>query len=65
MNHIDKLIDIYESWITKDENKNVGNGSADEVYLYNDSLTEKQSNWLKRFIDVFEKADEIRMDRGN
>ena len=30
-NHMNKLTDIYNRWLSKDENKNVSKGSADDV----------------------------------
>ncbi len=56
---IDKLVDIYNRWGEKKENKNLSPlTSADEVLL-NETITEKQTKWIERFINVWGKV----MDR--
>jgi len=56
--HITRLTDIYNRWLEKDENKNVDKGSADDVLLFDESLTEDQKTWLKRFCDLWDEAVE-------
>ena len=59
MDMVDKLVDIYNRWGEKKENKNLATlTSADEV-LWNETITEKQTKWIERFINVWEKV----MDR--
>ena len=50
--HITKLTDIYNRWLDQDENKNVDKGSADDVLLFDESLTTDQKNFLERFCDL-------------
>ena len=60
-NHINKLTDIYNRWLSKDENKNVSKGSADDVLyddLFKNSLTKEQKEYLTRFCDIWEEAQE-------
>ena len=53
---INKLIDIYKRWGEKKENRYLFPlASADEVLL-NKTITEKQTKWIKRFINVWEKV---------
>jgi len=54
MTTINKLSDIYVKWI--DENK-LAKMSADEVLIENPNLTVKQSNWLKKFIEIWDRTE--------
>ena len=56
MNIINKLTDIYTDWI--DKNK-LENASADEVLMGTPNLTEKQKEWLKEFIEVWDKGNDV------
>ena len=56
--HITKLTDIYNRWLEKDENQNVDKGSADDVLLFDESLTEDQKKFLSRFCDLWDEAVE-------
>ena len=56
--HITKLTDIYNRWLEKDENQNIDKGSADDVLLFDESLTEDQKNFLGRFCDLWDEAVE-------
>ena len=53
---INKLTDIYTDWI--DKNK-LENASADEVLMGTPNLTEKQKEWLKEFIEVWDKGNDV------
>ena len=60
MKHMDKLVDIYNRWLSKEENKNVDKGSADDVLyddLFTNSLTKEQREYLIRFCDIWEEAE--------
>ena len=52
---INKLCDIYNRW--GDKNNLQPLGSADEEVMWNNKLTDKQVNWLERFIIVWDKAE--------
>ena len=55
---IDKLVDIYNRWGEKKENKNLSPlTNADEV-LWNETITEKQNKWIERFISIWKKVQE-------
>ena len=59
--HITKLTEIYLRWLDKEENKNVERGSADDVLyddLFTNSLTEKQREFIARFCDLWDEAQE-------
>ena len=56
--HITNLVEIYNRWLDRDENKNVDKGSADDVLMFDESLTEDQQKWLRRFCDLWEEAYE-------
>ena len=59
MDMVDNLISIYNRCGDKNENKNLSPlTSADEV-LWNETITKKQTKWIERFINVWEKV----MDR--
>ena len=53
---INKLTDIYTDWI--DKNK-LEDASADEVLMGTPNLTEKQKEWLKEFIEVWDKGNDV------
>jgi len=53
---LDKLVDIYTRY---GEEQNIQPlRCANEEYLYNDKLSEKQRNWIGRFSNVWEYAEE-------
>jgi len=59
--HITKLTEVYTRWLSKEENKNVEKGSADDVLynnLFTNSLTKEQEDYLKRFCDLWDEAVE-------
>ena len=56
MKIINKLTGIYTDWI--DKNK-LENASADEVLMGTSDLTDKQREWLKEFIEVWEKGQDV------
>ena len=56
MKIINKLTDIYTDWIDKNR---LENASADEVLMGTPNLTEKQREWLKEFIEVWEKGQDV------
>ena len=56
--HITKLTEIYIRWLDREENKNVDKGSADDVLLFDESLTEDQKKFLSRFCDLWDEAVE-------
>jgi hypothetical protein len=66
--HITNLTDIYNRWLDQDENKNVDKGSADDVLLFDESLTTDQKNFLERFCDLWETAQdheyELKLNRA-
>jgi hypothetical protein len=49
---IDTLIKIYNNF--GDREKLSPLGSADEEIMWNDKLTDKQVNWLERFVIVWD-----------
>ena len=52
MDHITKLIDIYNRWLDKEENQNVEKISADE-----------QTKYLLRFVYLWERARNLEYER--
>ena len=56
MKIINKLTNIYTDWI--DKNK-LENASADEVLMGTPNLTDKQKEWLKEFIEVWDKGNDV------
>ena len=56
MKIINKLTGIYTDWI--DKNK-LENASADEVLMGTPNLTDKQKEWLKEFIEVWDKGNDV------
>lgn len=56
-NSIDLLVGIYNDW--GDREKLSPLGSADEELIGNPKLNDNQKNWLKKFIDVWNKAQEL------
>ena len=56
MKIINKLIDIYNDWIDKNKLEHI---SADEVLAGTPNLTEKQKEWLKEFIEVWDKGNDV------
>ena len=56
MKIINKLIDIYNDWIDKNKLEHI---SADEVLVGTPNLTEKQKEWLKDFIEVWDKGNDV------
>ena len=53
---IDLLNKIYESWINKNEINEYC--SADELLWSDEIKTDEQRDWLKRFIDIWNKVEE-------
>tara|TARA_R100000081_G_C4787287_1_gene155399 strand:+ start:148 stop:342 length:195 start_codon:yes stop_codon:yes gene_type:complete len=62
MDHITKLIDIYNRWLDKEENQNVEKISADEA-LWGETLTEQQTKYLLRFVYLWERARNLEYER--
>ena len=56
MKIINKLTDIYTDWIDKNR---LENASADEVLMGTPDLTDKQREWLKEFIEVWDKGNDV------
>ena len=56
MKIINKLTDIYTDWIDKNR---LENASADEVLMGPPNLTDKQREWLKEFIEVWDKGNDV------
>ena len=56
MKIINKLTDIYIDWIDKNR---LENASADEVLMGTPNLTDKQREWLKEFIEIWDKALDV------
>ena len=56
MKIINKLTDIYTDWIDKNR---LENASADEVLMGTPNLTDKQREWLKEFIEIWGKAQDV------
>jgi hypothetical protein len=54
---IDTLIKIYNNF--GDREKLSPLGSADEEIMWNDKLTDKQINWLERFVVVWDYATNL------
>lgn len=54
-NLINPLIDIHTQWC---EANNFKPHSADEM-LHIDGITEEQTDWLIKFIDAWEKAEDL------
>ena len=54
MTPLSKLSDIYIKWIDKNKLEQF---SADEVLLGTPDLTITQSNWLKRFIEIWDRTE--------
>ena len=53
MTPLNRLSEIYVKWMDKN---NLEKMSADEVLLGTPGLTIAQSNWLKRFIEIWDRA---------
>ena len=52
---IDILVKIYKKW---GEDNNLENlGSADEELMWRSNLTQKQTQWLEKFIGVWDKIE--------
>lgn len=56
MKIINKLTDIYTDWIDKNR---LENASADEVLMGTPNLTDKQREWLKEFIEIWGKGQDV------
>ena len=54
---IEKLVDLYNNF--GDREKLSPLGSADEEIMWNDKLTDKQVNWLERFVIVWDYATNL------
>ena len=55
MDYIEKLTSIYSDWIEKN---NLPNESADTLMNWYD-LDSDQSDWIERFISVWNRAEKI------
>ena len=55
MDYIEKLTSIYSDWIEKN---NLPNESADTLMNWYD-LNSDQSDWIERFISVWNRAEKI------
>ena len=54
MTPLSKLSEIYIKWIDKNKLEQF---SADEVLLGTPDLTIIQTNWLKRFIEIWDRTE--------
>tara|TARA_B100000073_G_scaffold263003_1_gene222726 strand:- start:185 stop:400 length:216 start_codon:yes stop_codon:yes gene_type:complete len=54
---IDTLIKIYKNFGDRENLSPLG--SADEEIMWNDKLTNKQVNWLERFVIVWDYATNL------
>tara|TARA_R100000773_G_C4198007_1_gene101445 strand:- start:246 stop:425 length:180 start_codon:yes stop_codon:yes gene_type:complete len=52
---IDLLTKIYKKWGEDNDIKNIG--SADEELMWNSNLNDKQTNWLEKFIKIWDKLE--------
>ena len=53
---LNKLTNLYKQW--GDDNKLSPLGSADEE-IFREDINYEQMHWLKNFIEVWEKAEEV------
>ena len=61
MTPLSKLSEIYIKWIDKNKLKQF---SADEVLLGTPDLTIIQTNWLKRFIEIWDRTENNEMKKN-
>jgi hypothetical protein len=54
--HISTLVEVYNRWLENNDIKE--RGSADEILFGYEPLTDYQRAWLRRFIDVWEVAQD-------
>ena len=54
---IDTLVKIYNNFGDRENLSPLG--SADEEIMWNDKLTDKQVNWLERFVIVWDYATNL------
>tara|TARA_R110002167_G_scaffold332150_1_gene538991 strand:- start:198 stop:410 length:213 start_codon:yes stop_codon:yes gene_type:complete len=50
---IDILVKIYKKWGENNDIENIG--SADEELMWNSNLDKKQSEWLEKFIEIWDR----------
>tara|TARA_B110000858_G_scaffold75755_1_gene87889 strand:- start:359 stop:532 length:174 start_codon:yes stop_codon:yes gene_type:complete len=50
---IDLLVKIYNKWGVDNDIESIG--SADEELMWNSNLNDKQTKWLKKFIEIWDK----------
>ena len=50
---IDLLIKIYNKWGVDNDIESIG--SADEELMWNSNLNDKQTKWLEKFIEIWDK----------
>jgi|TARA_R100001163_G_C5064220_1_gene201749 hypothetical protein len=55
---INKLVKIYNNWGDRPENKNLQPLTSADEMLMHESATMSQCEWLERFIDVWNRAQE-------
>ena len=64
--HITNLVEIYNRWLDNNDIKD--RGSADEVLFAYEPLSEGQRDWLKRFCDLWDTAQdheyELKLNRA-
>tara|TARA_R100000030_G_scaffold95119_1_gene82385 strand:+ start:436 stop:636 length:201 start_codon:yes stop_codon:yes gene_type:complete len=64
MDTVNKLVDIYNNWGDQSAQKNLGVlTSADEMRCH-PSLTNKQENWLNKFIQVWDQAQDHEFNKS-
>ena len=54
---IERLVKIYKNFGDRENLSPLG--SADEEIMWNDKLTDKQINWLERFVIVWDYATNL------
>jgi len=52
---IDILVKIYNKWGNDNDIENLG--SADEELMWNSNLNKKQTEWLEKFIQLWDKVE--------
>ena len=50
---INLLVKIYNKWGVDNDIESIG--SADEELMWNSNLNDKQTKWLKKFIEIWDK----------
>jgi len=58
---INLLNKVYDSWI---ENNNINEFCSAEELMYSDEIkTDEQKEWLKRFIHIWNKCEDLSYER--